>query len=177
MKKNPIPPDCHAADVLLAKHRVEGLCAEEAYWLDTHLQTCGVCRQRSASLANLAAAMHPMPAGLQPRPEILDNLRQRLRQQDTKTRTVPAVSLRGWMRRRIAIPLYQVVLGSVFLVLLSVLITRQTLRNTAEPVTRTVASSPRDSAAVADTLANHMNRTGRSISEDSLLTRFLVSAM
>ncbi len=175
---------CDEIEQLLINRTCDRLTEEEERLLQEHLAVCARCREYQTSLEEVVEAVKPQDRGsLVPDPAIRENILKRMGM--LKPQKIGLLE-RAWKSTRSTfahpIPVYQAVLGAALIFLLSV-----GLRHLPSSTVREV-SQPRPLVRVETTLPSQLGvidnldivkqqKIGQSVTEDTTLTRFIVSSM
>lgn len=175
---------CDAVEELLIKQNFEKLSEDENNLLQNHLKTCNGCQKYQLQLANLRSSLVVSEqSSLQPDPLIRQSLINRvkaLKPQDHRFFDSLWQRLLNILEYRI--PVYQGLIGLACSILIFVMIHYFSLSSYHE------VEIPRYQNMMADTTFYQINviknlqiigqqKIGKNVREDSLLTRFIVTAM
>lgn len=177
------PTECDEIELLLLRQQVERLSSEENSRLQQHLKICIHCQNYGRQLANLHHAMAIDPTGhLTPDPAIRTVVMNRLRQRKPEKQGI-LNSLWQWLSKVLEyrIPVYQGLVGVACGLLIFVLV--KYFPNSG----RSGWERSQHQFHLADTTVYQINviqnldliedqKIGKSVLEDSLLTRFVVTA-
>lgn len=169
---------CSEMDEYIAKFISEQLTDNEYELFLSHLQDCGNCRNILNTLEMLPEVLRVPGETNIPHPSLPDTVKDRLRSTGkslhTKSYPLPEM-VRNFLTHRI--PVYQAILLAAAILLLTFILWKpgSGVREnrfppnavTQEDSTRQLNANPEPSAA----------RIGRTIEEDSSLTRFMISIM
>jgi len=175
---------CSEFEALLIRQNLESLSAVENSLLQQHLKTCIHCQNYGRELTNLQSAMAiDQTSPLKPDPSI----RQVVMNQMLKRKPEKQGILNSWwqwLSKILAyrIPVYQGLIGVTCGLLIFVLIHYFPISN------QPGLERPHHQTQIADTILYQINviknlqiieqqKIGKSVSEDSLLTRFIVSSL
>jgi len=175
---------CDAVEELLIKQGIETLSADENRLLENHLKACVHCQEFQNRLVSIQSTMKiDQKKPLRPDPAIRRILMKRMNAAKLgKLRTVDLAWQRIMNLLEYRIPVYQGLIGLACSILIFVAINYFSFSNrhqSVDPVYRTT---------VADTVFYQINvinnlqiieqqKVGKNASEDTLLTRFIVSSM
>ncbi|GEM_PF-4909940 len=176
--------NCTAAQDLLIKKDVEPLTDEENFSLTEHLQNCARCVAFQSTLRHIHQLVETTAQdGLQPDPAIRQRLRDKIGLQKPPSLSIASVSglwhsILGILRFRI--PIYQAALGVAAVVAIFMAIEKLNARGdgvTLKPAQITpsekqmIAPSP-----IMNTIAKiDSQKIGRTVADDSLLMKFIVT--
>jgi hypothetical protein len=183
---NATDKNCAAIHDLLVKKDFAELAAHESEMLTEHLQQCEACRAFQQVLLNVQQAIQPAAEEiLLPNPAIHQNLRSRLRR--TKpVRQVPTGLREAWNSLldilKLKIPVYQAVLGAAVIFAGFIGIDKLNARGEHVMLQRLLSEQNGKQNFVPLEAPHHIARIdsqkiGRSVAEDSLLMKFIVTAM
>ncbi len=178
--------NCARAQDLLLKKDFDELTAHENLTLNEHLQQCEACRAFQQILLNMQQAIQPAAEEiLVPDPVIHQNLRNRIR------RAQPARHASNGLREiwnalhdvlKLKIPVYQAVLGTAIIFAVFIGIDKLNARGEREMLQRLLSEQNEQQAIIPSEVPHRIaqidsQKIGRSVAEDSLLMRFIVTAM
>ncbi len=183
---NATDKNCAIIQDLLIKKDFAELAAHENETLTGHLQQCEACRAFQQILLNVQQAIQSATEEiLVPHPAIRQNLRNRLRRAKP-TRQVPQGLREIWGTLldilRLRIPVYQAVLGTAIIFAVFVGIDKLNARGEREMLQRLLSEQNGKQTFVPSEAPHHIaqidsQKIGRSVAEDSLLMKFIVTAM
>lgn len=183
MKKNTVSRDrdCNDFEALLLQAQVSALPAAEAAALEAHLNSCPHCRAYGDKLVRLQSATQlAAQPRLVPDPAIYFQLAQKVRAQaEPQAHRWRAITQRLLAPLRYRVPLYQAALGAATLLLLfstmnSMIVSKP---STFVDSTRVLPGKHTPYYLYQDSTLTDSLRLGRNIKEDSLLLRFVSTAM
>ncbi len=169
---------------LIIRSEFENLTAAETEALKKHVPDCPDCQKLQGQMAHVRLALKSQPAtSLKPRPEIRFNLIKHLQpapSPNKKTRAKIGHKLLAVFEYRI--PVYQGLIALVMMFFIFILSNRF---NSSVDQSRTGFSQYAQTDTVRSSQMNIMDdlslienqRFGKSVSEDSMLIKFLYSAM
>lgn len=178
--------NCAGMQDLLIKKDFAELAAHESLTLNEHLQQCEVCRDFQQALLNVQQAIQPAAEEmLIPHPAIRQNLRNSIRRAQPARQVTTGLreawnSLLGILKLRI--PVYQAVLGTAVIFAVFSGIEKLNARGERAMLQR-LLSEQNGKQAIVPFEAPHRiaqidsQKIGRSVAEDSLLMKFIVTAM
>lgn len=175
---------CDEIEAILIRQQVESLINEENSLLQEHLKTCLHCQNYGRQLANLHSAMAiDQGSPLKPDPSIRQIVMNQMRKRKPEKQGI----LNSWWQGlskilEYRIPVYQGLIGVACGLLIVVLIRYFPLSNQPK------LEPPPFQSQMADTTVYQINviknlqiiedqKIGKNVMEDSLLTRFIVTAM
>jgi hypothetical protein len=177
-------PSCDMIEQLLVNRTCDRLTKEEERLIREHLAVCAHCRDYQTSLEEVVKAIKPQERGdLVPNPAIRENILKRVgmpRPQEI------GVLGRAWKSTRSAfahpIPVYQAVLGAALIFLLSLGLRHLPSSAVREvspprPLVRMEATLPSQLGVIDNLEIVKQQKIGQSVTEDTTLTRFIVSSM
>jgi predicted anti-sigma-YlaC factor YlaD len=177
-------PSCEKIEELLMRRTCDRLTVEEERLLGKHLAACTRCREYHQALEKVVEAVKPQEnRGLVPNPAIRENILKRMRM--LKPQKIGLLE-RAWKSTRSAfahpIPVYQAVLGAALIFLLSVGLKHlpsSTVREVSQPrpLVRMEAALPSQLGVIDNLDIVKQQKIGQSVTEDTTLTRFIVSSM
>ncbi|MCI0697182.1 hypothetical protein L0337_34905 [candidate division KSB1 bacterium] len=183
---NATDKNCASVQDLLLKKDFTDLTEHESLMLTEHLQQCEACRAFQQVLLNVQQAIQPAADEmLVPNPAIRQNLRNRIR------RAKPARHASSGLREvwnvlrdilRLKIPVYQAVLGTAIIFAVFIGIDRLNARGEREVLQRLLSEQNGQQAIIPSEVPHRIaqidsQKIGRSVAEDSLLMKFIVTAM
>jgi predicted anti-sigma-YlaC factor YlaD len=178
--------NCASVQELLLKKDFADLTEHESLMLTEHLQQCESCRALEQVLLKMQQAMQPVADEiLVPNPAIRQDLRNRIR------RTQPARHTSNGLREvwiafrdilRLRIPVYQAVLGAAVVFVVFIGIDQLNAHGERETLRRLLSEQNGQRAIVHSEVPHRIaqidsQKIGRSVAEDSLLMKFIVTAM
>jgi predicted anti-sigma-YlaC factor YlaD len=172
-------------DLLIKKDFAE-LAAHESETLIEHLQQCEACRAFQQVLLNVQQAIQPAAEEiLIPHPAIRQNLRNRLRRaQPARQASIRLREIWGTLLNilKLKIPVYQAVLGTAIIFAVFIGIDKLNARGEREMLQRLLNEQNGKQALAPSEAPHHIaqidsQKIGRSVAEDSLLMKFMVTAM
>ncbi len=178
--------NCADVQDLLIKKDFAELTEHERLALNEHLQQCEACRAFQQALLNVQQAIQPAAEEiLVPNPAIRQNLRNRIR------RAQPARHASNGLREvwnalrdilKLKIPVYQAVLGTAIIFAVFIGIDKLNAHGESEILQRLLSEQNGKQAIVPSEGPHHIaqidsQKIGRSVAEDSLLMKFIVTAM
>lgn len=174
------PKTCNDLEDMIARKKSGVLSANEAAWLESHLDLCEECRHYAVLLENLHDELSPTAAPA-PDPQIYKSLQQRFT--NNKSRKTPfgeriIDTIAATLKYRM--PVYQAAFGLGILLMLLVYSGNVQNGSTHLPAQSSGhgAYFLADTTEMQDTLFfDAGDATGRSMKDDSLLSRFLHSVM
>jgi predicted anti-sigma-YlaC factor YlaD len=178
--------NCASVQDLLLKKDFADLTEHENLTLNEHLQQCETCRAFQQVLLNMQQAIQPAAEEmLIPNPAIRQNLRNRMRRAQP-ARQVPKGLREIWNVLldilRLKIPVYQAVLGTAIIFAVFIGIDKLNARGEREILQRLLSEQNGKQTFVPSEAPHHIaqidsQKIGRSVAEDSLLMKFIVTAM
>jgi hypothetical protein len=177
-------PTCEKIEQLLINRTCDRLTEEEEHLLQEHLAICARCRDYETSLEEVVKAVKSQDRGsLVPNPAIRENILKRM----GMPRPQEIGVLEGiWKSTRSAfahpIPVYQAVLGAALIFLLSLGLRHLPSSAVREvspprPLVRMEATLPSQLGVIDNLEIVKQQKIGQSVTEDTTLTRFIVSSM
>ncbi len=177
-------PTCDQIEMLLVSMTYDQLTEDENRLIEEHLAACERCRRYQHAISRLKSAVGiGEEEKLAPHPSIRENLVRRIKQLKVEER---GVWDRIWKSIKAAftyrIPAYQAVVGIALIVVMSL-----TLRNLPSsalqepseerPLVRMEMPEPSDMGVIDNLDVIRQQKIGKSVTEDTSLTRFIVSSM
>jgi hypothetical protein len=186
MKKSSKKPidKCNEMEALLIRQNIESLSAAENILLQQHLKTCIHCQNYRRQLTNLQSVMAiSQTSRLKPDPSIREIVMKQMLKRKPETQGI-LNSFWQWISKILEyrIPVYQGLIGVACGLLIVILIRYFPVSNQGG------MDHSQHQLQIADTTVYQINvvknlqiieqqKIGKNVSEDSLLTRFIVSAM
>jgi hypothetical protein len=183
---NATDKNCAIIHDLLVKKDFAALPAHESLMLAEHLRECEACRTFQQVLLNVQQAIQPIAEEmLIPNPTIRQNIRNRI------SRSIPARPASNGLREawnmlhdilKLKIPVYQAVLAMAIVFAVFIGIDKVNARGEQETLQRLLSEQNGKQTFVSSEAPHHIARIdsqkiGRSVAEDSLLMKFIVTAM
>lgn len=171
---------CADAADLIAKQYKVALTGDEAGRLTAHLDECRECREAAAFRMRLHETLDAPAAGdVVPDPQLQRQLRRHLRQRHHSARNGSASVWNGLQRLlNLRVPLYQAAVGILLLLALFYLGDPPPPNNGEDAAPFQNVQFLADSTERSDTLQIDTSRQpGRSIKDDSLLSRFMTPVL
>ncbi len=175
---------CEAVEQLLIKQGIERLSADENSLLQNHLKTCIHCQEYQNQLVSIRSSITiNQKSPLKPDPAIHQSLMNRMKTlKPNKQWFFDSFWQRLLNVLEYRIPVYQGLIGLACSLLIFVVINYFSFSSQHQAVT------PQYEMRMADTTFYQLNviknlqiieqqKIGKNVSEDSLLTRFIVSSM
>lgn len=172
-------------DLLIKKNFVQ-LTAPESLMLTEHLQQCEACRAFQQVLLNVQQAVQPTAEEiLVPHPAIRQNLQDRIRRAQP-ARQVPKGLREAWNSLldilKLKIPVYQAILGTAIIFAVFIGIDKLNAHGERETLQRLLSEQNGKQAIMPSEAPYRIaqidsQKIGRSVAEDSLLMKFIVTAM
>lgn len=186
MKKSSESPDMRCDDIerLLINRLLGELTTDKNLLVEEHLRTCTRCRSYQIALLNMQNAMQAEgEEKLAPDPAIRENVIRRMRAARSREAGILGNLLESF-RRAFAyrIPVYQAVLGAALIVAMSITLRHlpsSALQEPSEvrPLVRLEMPPPSQMSVIDNLEVVRQQKIGRSVREDTTLTRFVVSGM
>lgn len=178
--------NCAGVQDLLIKKDFAKLATQENLTLNAHLQQCEACRAFQQALLNVQQAIQPdAEENLLPHPAIRQNLRNRIRHAQP-ARQVPTGLREAWDSLldilKLKIPVYQAVLGAAVIFAVFFGIDKLNARGEREMLQRLLSEQNGKQILMPSDAPQRFaqidsQKIGRSVAEDSLLMKFIVTAM
>lgn len=178
--------NCTGMQNLLIKKDFAELAVKESEMLHEHLQQCEACRAFQQALLNVQTAIQPAAEeSLIPHPAIRQNLSNRIR------RAQPARQATTGLREawnslldilKLKIPVYQAILGTAIIFAVFIGIDKLNAHGERETLQRLLSEQNGKQAIMPSEAPYRIaqidsQKIGRSVAEDSLLMKFIVTAM
>jgi hypothetical protein len=176
--------DCDEMEWLLVCKILDGITPNQNIKLKEHLKSCERCRSYQETLSGL---QHTMKAGaeekLQPDPAIKENIIKRMK---AAKRKEAGVLTRIWQSTKAMfdyrIPAYQAVLGLILVALVYFAVERSpSIPEQEIPIshslTRMEVPPPAEISVIDNLSVIDHQKIGRTLGEDTTLTRFIVATM
>lgn len=180
LQKNITPKTCNDLEDLIARKKRGFLSTDDTAWLENHLEICEECQNYAVLLENLHDELSPA-APPTPDPQILEHLTQRLaseKQQKAPLGERVIDTIAALLKYRM--PVYRAAFGLGILLMLLVYSGNVQNGSNSMPAQSSGhgAYFLADTTEMQDTLFfDAGDATGRSMKDDSLLSRFLHSVM
>lgn len=183
-EKKEIKSICEIVEELLLKENVEDLNEDEIQLISEHLKECGRCNHIAETLENIQHSMSASPDNFpEPLPEIRRELLKRMEFLYTDSKNGFRNSLK-WLKAVLEyrIPVYQVVSVAFLGIIILLGVNRISEQKSIEPQ---IPMATIQNVNLINTQLNILDnfqiiseqRIGQNVSEDSMLTRFIVSSM
>ena len=177
-------PSCDEVEKLLVSRTCDRLTEEEDRLIQEHLAICARCREYQTALDDVVKTVKPRDEGkLAPNPAIRENVLKRMRMLKPQEIGVLENTLQS-IRSAFAhpIPVYQAVLGAALIFLLSLGLRHLPSSAVHEvtqprPLVRMETFLPSQLGVIENLEIVKQQKIGRSVTEDTTLTRFIVSTM
>jgi len=175
---------CDTAEELLIKQGIERLSADENSLLQNHLKTCIHCQDYQNQLTSLQRLI-PIneKSPLKPDPAIRQSLLNRMKAlKSSKHRTVDSPWQRLLNILEYRIPVYQGLIALACSLLIFITINYFSFSSPHQPGTPQYETRMADTTFYQINVINNLQiieqqKIGKNVSEDTLLTRFIVSSM
>lgn len=175
---------CDKIERLLVNRLLGDLTTDENLSVEGHLRICPQCRSYQIALLNMQNAMQAEgEKRLTPDPAIRENVIRRMRAARSREAGILGNVL-GSFRRAFAyrIPVYQAALGVALIVVMSLTLRHlpsSALQEPSEvrPLVRLEMPPPSEISVLDNLEVVRQQKIGRSVREDTTLTRFVVSGM
>ncbi len=178
--------NCVEVQDLLIKRDFAELAVPESMALTEHLQECEACRAFQNVLLKMQQAIQPAAVeSLAPDPAIRQNLRNSIHLAQPARHASPGLS-EIWHAildiLKLRIPVYQAVLGMAMIFAIFIGIDKLNARGEREMLKRLQIEQSGKQIIAPSAVSPHIaqidsQKIGRSVAEDSLLMRFMVTAM
>jgi hypothetical protein len=175
---------CSSIEDLLVKSSLEILTEQESRLVHEHLQSCGRCQAYRRTVLEIQNAVQiPAQATLLPDPAIRLNLLQRMEARHSQRNGVLVSfvqTMLGLLRYRV--PLYQAAIGVAMLFLIfpavdAFVVSKQRTESAKSGSVRVERPINKDATVLLRSGLLDTLRTGRSIKEDSLLLKYIFTAI
>ena len=175
---------CHDIERLLVNRLLDKLTADENLSVEEHLRICPQCRSYQIALLNMQNTMQSEgEERLAPDPATRENVIRRMKAARSREAGILS-NLVESVRRAFAyrIPVYQAALGVVLIVAMSLTLRHlpsSALQEPSEvrPLVRLEMPPPSEISVMDNLEVVRRQKIGRSVREDTTLTRFVVSGM
>jgi len=181
---NNLPITCETIEELSIKQAIETLSADENNLLKQHLKTCVHCQEFQNQLASLQSSITiSEKSPLKPDPAIHQSLMKRMNAYyQIKRGTVDSFWQRLVNFLEYRIPVYQGLIGLAGSLLILVAINYFSFSGQQQSDRPEYPTNPSDTSFYQINVIKNLQiieeqKIGKSVSEDSLLTRFIVTAM
>ena len=175
---------CADVEQLLIKQSFEQMNKEQIHSMEKHLTSCTNCRQYQRILFNLQNSVKLSPKKkLQPDPSIRRNVIKRMKKVKAEQQIFLSRLLQNiWKFLDYRIPVYQSIVGFVIILLVFIAVNyfsvpkQSDFKNTTETVQTEEIQT--NQINILDNLQMIENqKIGKTVQEDTILTRFVVSVM
>lgn len=175
---------CKQVEELFIKQQVEELTAQETRKLIHHLSTCEHCKNYQSQLIGLHQTIDINSShSLKPDPAIRKRIIQQMKISHTKRVTIIQLM---WQKMvdmlHYRIPVYQGVIGMAVSLLILLAINYFSISLKPHPIASPQIQAMEEVAATQLNVVNSLEiikgqKFGKSVNEDTLLTRFIVTSM